>query len=141
MTEKFTKVVEMLFVVALSSLAYYHFRFRDVILLKVGMSHLFAPCVVDLLSYLTPMVSLITALFLFFNKQAAIYVAEAIFFLYGAYAAYLYISTGSTCGCANVFIDIDLRQIFASSILFVLGLTIIVGKSKQRNNMLEAIQV
>jgi uncharacterized membrane protein len=112
--------VNMLMAVALFFLAFYQYQYRDAIMVKLGMSHLFSPGFVGFLTYFTMLFSLFSAVYLALQKnRSASLPALIVFSSYTAYCAAIIIKTHSYCGCANIFFELDLRVQLAIGILLV----------------------
>ncbi|WP_414683504.1 MauE/DoxX family redox-associated membrane protein [Mucilaginibacter sp.] len=102
-------------------LGIYQLVHRDLFMIKIGMSHFFSIRMIGILSYLIPAVLLGAPLFLLFiNKRGLTFAFEVIIFLfYAVYNSVLIATTGETCGCANIFVNIDLRYQICGSILLI----------------------
>lgn len=115
-------IINIILVVALSYLAFLHFRHREAFVIKLGMSHIATPTAVEIFGYLIPCLDIISLLLIVFYEHRFTYILSGfIFLLYLYYNAYLYVKTGSNCGCANILFNIQLDH---QIILFSFCLTI-----------------
>ena len=115
------KGIHIMIAIALLLLACYQFKYRDLVMLKLGMSHFFTPASVGYLVYTLSGACFISSfLAICWPSRWATLPALLLFTGYIIYNSALMITTGSTCGCANVFIDIDLRYQIATAGVFAL---------------------
>lgn len=115
-------ISNIILVVALSYLAFLHFRHREAFVIKLGMSHIATPTAVEIFGYLIPCLDIISLLLIvFYENWFSYFLSGFIFLLYLYYNAYLYVKTGSNCGCANILFNIQLDH---QIILFSFCLTI-----------------
>ncbi|MCX6317266.1 MAG: hypothetical protein NTW29_08240 [Bacteroidetes bacterium] len=102
-------------------LSFYHFKFRDVFLVKAGTSHFFSPGLVGFLSYLLPGLSIAAALLLWFkeSKSAGAAIAGLLSLGYLTYVLLILNIGDASCDCANLFPDIPFKW---QIVLFLLPL-------------------
>lgn len=131
----FFKIVSILLSSFLLFFAFYVYIYRDVVELKIGMSHFFEPQFVGILTYLLIILGIFGGLgVIFWGNRWSIIPAFLILLFYLIYNISLLVSTGSNCGCANIFIDIDLRiQIASCAIFLILSLIFLLKKRIQIN--------
>lgn len=102
-------------------LGFYHLKFREVFLIKAGMSHFFSPDVVGILSYLLTVFNFAAAILLWFKGSMKIAAAFGIVLCIGyvSYTLLILLIGDASCDCANLFPDIGFKwQLF----LFLLPL-------------------
>lgn len=93
------------------SLGFYHLKFRDAFLVKVGTTHFFTPNVVEILSYAVPVLCIIAATLLWVKGLIKVPTA-VIFGLSSSYLLYIwmiYTKTDVTCNCTNIFGSVELK--------------------------------
>jgi hypothetical protein len=106
-------------------------------LAKVGMSHFFSPNAVTILSYLIPILNIITAILFWihgFRKVSAI-LAIILSIAYLLYSLFIYFDPNVSCNCSNLFWNINpkLQMLyFATSI--ILSIFFLTHKQKESTN-------
>jgi hypothetical protein len=130
-------IINTILVVALSYLAFLHFRHREAFVIKLGMSHIATPTAVEIFGYLIPCLNLISLLLIvFYERRFSYFLSGFIFLLYLYYNAYLYIKTGSNCGCANILFNIKLdHQIMLFSFCVAISSIGVILLRKEKKNL------
>jgi hypothetical protein len=104
------KVVNLLLICFLLFLSFFLFQYREPIMVKLGMSHFFSPGIAGVLPWVLLGMHIAGVLCLvFWDNRKAAWPALLVFGGYTAYNITLLVTTGSNCGCANIFFDVDLR--------------------------------
>jgi|GEM_PF-6793450 len=92
-------------------LGFYHLKFREVFLVKVGTTHFFSPATVSMLSYLIPALNILAATLLWVRGVVRL-PALLLFFLSAGYLYYIvmnYMKLDTSCNCTNLFGTIGLK--------------------------------
>ncbi len=92
-------------------LGFYHLKFRDVFLVKVGTTHFFSPATVSVLSYLIPLLNILAATLLWVKGVVRL-PALLLFLLSAGYLYYIimtYTKLDTSCNCTNLFGTIELK--------------------------------
>lgn len=129
----------MLIACCLLLLTIYQFQHRNDIMLKLGMTHFFSPGLTGILPWCLIALTLMGGLaLLLWDHPAAAWPALLVFSLYTLYNIVLYIKTGDSCGCSNIFFEMDLPLQIGIGVLNI-ALTVFVNRTLQQQRRLQRL--